>query len=923
MGKYTRFLVCLYLWAGAVTGFAQKRADVIVSGTYQEQSLESVLQSIEKQAAEQQHPLRFFYDVSATASLTISVTLSQTPLPEALEKILADTDLRFVPYNTSYMVLLPRLEVLSLSGNTLSTETVQPLTEQSIETTQTRTGMKLLTHKKGTRVVAISGHVTDAASGKKLQESTIYVEELREGVLADEQGKYTLTLPVGVYNLVFSYVGYQSRRRQVTVKENLLLNMPLTNTDIRLREVVVSAEATDKNVSTTQMSVSRLSIRTIKKMPPLLGEVDLVRSILLLPGVSTVGEGSTGFNVRGGSIDQNLVMMDHAPIYNTSHMFGLFSIFNPDIVKEVMLHRGGIPAKFGGRASSVLDIQLKDANAKKLAFQGGIGLISSRLSVEAPLIKDKLSFIVAGRGSFMDFLLKLSPNESLKHTRANFYDLNGKIDYRLNEKNNLSLSGYISNDFLQLQADSISPIAVNSDIIQYRWQNAYGIAQWKHVWTDKLIQTTAFTYTTYQSEVRNPQAPNTYTIPSRLAQQKMVSDFDYHWNEKHKLSFGIQATNYQLSPENLHPSADSDVRPIVLSSEKGIEGAAYLEDNFILSPKLTLTAGLRYSMYSSLGPATVYRYRDTGRELINLLDSTVYEAGKPIQTYGGLEPRVALKVSLTESSSIKVSYSRMRQYIHLISNTAAAIPTARWKLSDTHIQPQVADQFAVGYFRNFTGNMFETSVEVYYKDLSGFLDYKDNAVVFLNRTIETAVLQGKGKSYGVELMVKKAIGEYVTGWASYTYARTFVQMNSRNRSEQVNNGAWYPANFDKPHTFNLVLNYQFKKRSGVSLNFTYSTGRPLTLPEGKFYYDGLYIPDFGLRNQGRIPDYHRLDLAWNIDSGYRKKKKVDKSWTVAVYNLYSRNNAYSIFFQPQSRSGAYKLSIFGAAFPSITYNFKF
>lgn len=898
-----------------------------------DQLLETVLLSVTQQAAAQGFPVRFFYPDTLATTLLITAQLREKPLAEALETITAPMLLGFLPYQTHYFILLPKSELAALRPVATSDSAAPPAvnapepTPEIVENPSQRLRqVSVLAPKRGTqKTYTFSGTLTDATKGEKLGGATVYIEELRSGVPTDSSGTYTVRLPAGVYNLVYSYVGYQSKRRQLTLRGNQTLNVALLNADIRLREVVITGQAANRNVSTPQMSVSRLSIRTIKKIPPLLGEVDVVRSILLLPGVSTVGEGSTGFNVRGGSIDQNLVLMDHATIYNTSHLFGLFSVFNPDIVKDVTLHRGGVPARLGGRASSVLDIELKDANAQKLTFRGGIGLVASRLSVEAPIIKNKLSFIAAGRGSFTDFLLKNLPNASLRQTRANFYDFNAKVEYRPNEKNLLSLSGYVSNDFLQINADSILTIAVNSSTTQYRWGNRYATLRWQHVYSDKLTQATTLTHTDYTAQVINPESPNRFEITTQLSQQNLASDFAYQPSAKHQLSFGLQAIRYQSSPESLRPVAPSDVNPIAIAPAQGVEAAAYLEDVFTITNALTLSLGVRYSGYASQGPATVYRYGpESGKDPLNVVDSTVYGAGATLQTYGGWEPRASLKISLTESSSLKMSYHRMRQYIHLISNTSAAIPTARWQLSNPYIRPQVADQVALGYFRNFTNNRFETSLEVYYKKIANFLDYKDNAVVFLNPAIEQAVLQGSGRAYGVELMVKKAVGEYLTGWLSYTYARTFVQMPSPFAGERVNNGNWYPATFDKPHTFNLVLNYQLKKRSGFSLNYTYSTGRPVTYPEGKFVVNNVAVPDYGLRNQFRIPDYHRLDIAWTIDSGYRKKKKIDKSWTLAVYNLYSRNNAYSVFFRANGgTTEAYKLSIFGAAFPSLTYNFKF
>lgn len=919
--------IVLFLLLSFTTTHAQDTLevpDVRIRGNYQNRLLKDVIEDIE-----QAQPVRFFFREEWLTGIKVTAVLENDSLPVALKKILEKSGLSFAIYEGYYVVLLKGTAESGNVARTSGADSAGAAVMTASDPTQPNRSLDKTSFTQkaaGAKTVRLSGNVRQRSTGDGIIGATIYVEELKTGSVTNDNSYYSLNLPPGSYSVIINFVGYQSEKRRVEMRSNKTLNVDLNELAVQLKEVVVSGEAPDRNVSAPQMSVTKLSIREIKRIPTFMGEVDVVRSLLALPGVTTVGEGSTGLNVRGGSIDQNLVLMDEAPVYNSSHLLGLFSVFNPDIVKDVTLYRGGVPAQYGGRVSSVLDIKLKDANAKKLIGRGGIGLVSSRFSLEGPLIKNKLSFIVGGRGSFTDFLLKLSPNKSLQNTRANFFDANAKLEYKINDRNKVYLSGYLGQDVFKLAADSISNLDVNATSLQYKWGTANATLRWNHLFSDKLFVNMTTVYSDYTAKIINPEGPNAFNLTSRVLYKNGKADFTYLPNPKHRLNFGVGAVAYQIEPGTRTVAPGSNILPVDLPSERSLESALYLDDEFKVSEKVTLTGGLRYSLFFNLGPGNVFGYQaGIPREAESVLDTIHYNKGKIIQTYQGLEPRFSVKYSLSNSSSVKLSYNRMRQYIQLISNTTSTIPTDRWKISDQYIRPQIGDQVALGYFRNFFGNAIETSVEVYYKKITDILDYKNGATLLLNPTPEADIIQGLGRAYGVEVLVRKNLGEHLTGWVSYTFSRTQIQMNGNYPEEKINKGSYYPANFDKPHVMNTVANYQINRRLSVSGSFTYSTGRPVSYPTSKYVVGSVAIPNYTSRNLYRIPDYHRLDVSLTLEGNHRRNKKWDGSWTLSVYNLYSRKNAYSIFFKTTngSSSDSYKLSIFGSAFPSITYNFKF
>ncbi|GAA4402441.1 TonB-dependent receptor [Nibrella viscosa] len=771
---------------------------------------------------------------------------------------------------------------------------------------------------------SLTGYVRDSVTRQPIQGANIFILETRRGVTTGRDGFFILSVPAGTYTVKVSHVGFKPIVTSMNIRELVYREVLLADDTKNLEEVTVTTEAPDRNVRKVELGVTQLAIKNIKRIPAFMGEVDVVRSLLLLPGVSTVGEGAPGLNVRGGSTDQNLVLMDEAPIFNASHLMGFFSVFNPDAVRDVTLHRGGIAPGYGGRASSVLDIKIKEPDNQQWTVNGGIGLVSSRLGVEGPIVKNKFSVLAASRLAINDFLFRLGP-VNLRDTRANFYDFTTKLKYLLNEHHTITFTGYAGKDVFKLPSDSLASVEVNASSTQYNYQTINGTLRWNYSINDRLNLATTAILSHYASENVAPDSSNAFRLTSSILHRQLKADLSFLANDFHSLQGGLSVIDYRIQPNQLIPGPFSNVLPVTLPIERAYELAAYVQDEWTVNDNLSVMAGLRYSELLNRGPAEVRTYQEgVPREPETVASAKTYRSGAIYNRTGGFEPRLALRFTLAEGQSIKAGYNRMRQYIQQITNTTAALPTSRWALSNPYILPQIADQWSVGYFRNTSGNMYELSAEVYYKTIRNAIDYKDGAQLVLTPAPETELLQGQGRAYGLETMVRKSKG-FWTGWASYTYARTFLTIDGPYPEERINNGNAYPANFDKPHTVNIAAVYRPSTRFNISLNFTYSTGRPVTQPYARARVNGVIVPIFIDRNQQRIPDYHRLDFSMQFEQDPAKNKRWQSSWIFSVYNVYARRNAYSVFFKMNSRSltDAYKLSIFGTAFPSLTYNFKF
>ncbi|MDB5155387.1 MAG: TonB-dependent receptor, partial [Mucilaginibacter sp.] len=662
------------------------------------------------------------------------------------------------------------------------------------------------------------------------------------------------------------------------------------------------------------MGVSKLDIKSLKQVPSVFGEADVLRVVLTLPGVQTVGEASTGFNVRGGSADQNLILLNDATIYNPSHFFGFFSAFDPDIVQSVELYKSSIPEKFGGRLSSVLDITEREGNKKKFTGTAGIGLITSRFNIEGPIGSDKTSFILGARTTYADWLLKSLP-AAYAHSRESFYDINFNISHKIDNKNNLYLTTYMSDDNFRLNSDTT-----------YSYGNRNATLKWRHNFNNKLFSEIIGGYDYYEySIVSTANKVDAFRFNSNISQANFKTNFTYYLNPKHTVTFGLSTIRYQVNPgSNMPFNSNSQVAPTTIEQEQALESALYAGDKFDITPSFSISAGLRYSLYNYLGPHTVNYYAPSEPKTTNsLVSSTPYSSNNVINTYHGPEIRASARYILGDDFSVKASYNTLRQYIHLLSNTTAISPTDVWKLSDPNIKPQFGDQVSLGLYKNLKSNTIETSVEVYYKNLKNYLDYKSGATLVLNPHIETDVLPTHGKAYGIEFLVKKATGQ-LNGWISYTYSRTFLRQDNPAVGPLINNGAYYPANYDKPHSVNFIGNYRFSHRYSVSLNTIYSTGRPITYPIAVYNYDGSQRVLYSERNLYRIPDYFRTDFSINIDGNHKVHQFFHSSWTIGVYNLTGRNNAYSTYFSEQGgQINGYQLSIFANPIPFVNYNIRF
>ncbi len=762
----------------------------------------------------------------------------------------------------------------------------------------------------------ISGYLKDAKNGEALIGVTVYKKNSQLGTVTNPYGFYSLTLPAGNDTIVFSFIGYKTIFKPVNLNANQTISIELSDEGTETAEVLITAEKADANVKSMEMSVAKLDIKQIQKMPALLGEVDVIKSIQLLPGVTTVGEGASGFNVRGGNIDQNLVLMDEAPVYNSSHLFGFFSIFNPDAVKDVKLIKGGIPAQYGGRASSVLDIRMKEGNSKKLEVNGGLGTIFSRLSIEAPLLKDKASFIVAGRRSYIDVLAKpiLSKKQpDLKDAKFYFYDLTAKFNWRINDKNTVFASGYFGRD-------------VFGAGFKFNWGNSTATLRWNHIFNSKLFMNMSTFYSNYQYNLgfKSEGTSQKFDWTSNIINYSVKPDFTYYLNNKNTIKFGAQAILFTFKPGDAVITAENGAQSnILLANQYGTEYAAYIDNEQKITPRLTVQYGIRWSLFNYMGKGTKYSYRDTvPNESKPFEKEESIASGQIIKSYNNPEPRLAVNYTINDKSSIKLGYNRMSQYLHIVSNTAASTPLDIYTPATNNVKPLISDQVTLGYFRNFKDNMFETSAEVYYKNLENQLDYVDNANLLLNKYLEADLVQGKGRAYGFELYVKKAKGK-LNGWVSYTLSKTERKVIG------ISNGDWFLSKYDRTHNINTVLIYDLNKRLSFSANFLFQTGTPATFPNVKIELQGYSIPynTQGTRNNYRNTPYHRADIGITYNFKKNDRKRYKQTLVLSVYNVYNRRNAFSIYFRESKgtpgTTEAVRYSVVGSIIPALTYNFKF
>ena len=851
--------------------------------------------------------IRFFYRPEWFRGIKFHASTVDLPLEEVTDRIRERTGYT-VKILDSFYVFLPASSQLTPRGAPDSRMVVGDMSEYGKYSEAT-----------------FSGQVTDGKTGMPLAGAVIYEKTLKKGATTDREGKYTMTLPVGDHDLALSYMGYEESVEKIRLVGQGKADFEIFENPVHLQDVVVSSKRAEHNVTGVQMSMVRMSAKAIKELPVALGEKDIIKSVALLPGIQTAGEFGAGFVVRGGSTGQNLVLLEGMPLFNTSHVFGLTSVINADGVKDYSLMKAGIPASYGERASSVMDVRMGAAHPPdKVKAKGGIGLLSSRLMMEVPMFNKKVQLLVGGRTSYSDWLLKKMPDENLMNSSAGFYDLNALLDININARNKLSLFAYYSADRFGF-----------SNSTDYRYNNLLGSVRWKHIIAGNLyftLETGISRYDYHMSEQDTLNLFEAYKIDMSTGYGAFRGNLFWQPHEKHSLNLGINLVGYDVRPGELSPCGESSVViPEKVAQEQAYETSLFASDNIKVFEGLTASVGLRFTAYGLLAPREVYQYLE-GAPLSpgTITDTLYYDGKKAVKKYSGLEPRILLRYLLPKNSSVKVSYTRMRQYINLVSNTAVMVPSDVWKLSDTYLKPVVVDQFAAGYFRNFFGNTLEASVEAYYKNMINLVDYKNGATILMNPHPETDLVNARGYGYGLEFFIKKNSG-LLTGWVSYTYSRSWVRTTGEWPSEQVNGNSYYPATFDKPH--NLVINagYHLSRRWRIAGVFTYSTGRPVTLPEYKYVSRGYQLIYYSDRNRYRLPAYHRLDLSISLDESLRIKKKWKGSWTFSVLNVYGRKNAYSVFYSQDDpditnnyrRYNLYKLYILGKPLPTLTYNFTF
>lgn len=751
----------------------------------------------------------------------------------------------------------------------------------------------------------VSGNIKDAASGEDLIGATITVKELPgTGITSNVYGFYALSLPAGAYTLRVSYMGYATGEQRVDLTTaNQTVQFQLNATDAQLSEVEIKAVQADVNISKNEMGVLRLSPKDIKSVPVLFGEPDILKTLQLLPGVQSAGEGNAGFFVRGGAADQNLVLLDEAPVYNASHLLGFFSVFNSDAIKDVTLYKGNMPAEYGGRASSVLDIRMKEGNNKKFGVSGGLGLIASKITVEGPIVPEKGSFVVSARRTYADLFLKLSSDEGIRDSRLYFYDFNLKSNYQLGERDRVYLSGYFGRDNFGL-----------GNLFGFDWGNATATLRWNHLFGEKLFSNTSAIFSNYKYDIHlNSDSSSTLAINSGIRDLNFKQDFGWFLNESNTVKFGANVIHHRFKPGSIETGEGSSFNSMLLESKYALESSVYLQDEWTVSRRLNVQAGIRYSHFDYLGAGTAYTFDADG----NVIDAQEYGDWETIKQYGGWEPRLSVRYQLNAESSVKASVNRNYQYMHLLSNSTAGTPTDLWVPSTNNIKPQIADQLAVGYFRNFGGNQFEFSAEAYYKRMDNLIDYRNGADLFFNETIEAELVYGKGEAYGMELLLRKNSGR-LTGWVSYALSRTLRTFDA------VNDGAAYPARHDRIHDIAVVGMFDITPRWNVSANWVFNTGDAATFPSGTYNFEGQSVPYYTERNGYRFANYHRLDIGTTIIN--RKRKRFESSWNFSVYNVYGRENVYAITFaeseENPEKNEATRIALF-RWIPSVTWNFKF
>jgi hypothetical protein len=885
--------------------------DLKITGSYQEKPLPEILSDLESR-----YPVKFYYIPDKIPFFPITADFTSQSFYQVMKKLLEGSLLTFSKWSANEIVLVPsgnlnRAFVEGMISKWKSGEFLAPVLASIAEKTYSFGDPQSAPSGK----LTLNGKIQDDETNESIFGATILIRETGQGQATDAQGAFQFKLAPGKYTLQINYISYQSQINYVSIYADADLPVRLISMPQQLNEVLIKAQSLEKGAQSTNMGIERLSAKSLSELPSLMGEADVIKSLQTLPGVTNAGEGVAGFNVRGGNIDQNLIMQDDAPLYNSAHALGFFSIFNSDAVDQINLYKGHIPAQYGGRLSSVLDVQLKDGNMRKWAGKGSVGFIASRMLVEGPLKKDKLSILIGLRQSYLGPALELSGSVPVAQSKAAFNDGVLKLVWRVNSKNTFRLTGFSSSDVFRYGLN-----------FGYNWQNYQMTALWSKVHSDRFSTKFLASVGAYRAEQSDPEGNDAFALSNGLNSAKFKIDNLLATGRVHALRFGLESNLYFARPEAIRPLGDiSAILPEQVKKDNGRDFALYLQDEITLTDRISLSVGTRLSYYQNIGPRTVWYYQEgQPRETLTVRDSANFKAGEVITDYGGLEPRASVKVSISAQSSFKASYNRLRQYIHLTSNTVAPTPVDVWQASNLYIPPQIADQYSVGWFLDGKEKKWETSLEFYYKSVKNLLDYKNLPDLLLNPRLETELLAGIGRAYGAEFSIRKTQGK-LTGWFSYTYARSEAKVSGKSADETINQGNWYPSNFDKPNQINLIGRLQINPTNSFTFNFTYSTGRPISIPISSYRLGNAVLANFSDRNQYRIPDYHRLDLAYTVDNRQTRLKGMRGSFTASLYNIYARSNPFSIFFRrnDKGRPSAYQLAVIGSTIPAVSYNFTF
>lgn len=893
------YFLCLLLFCvGFLHSIAQEKSQNTDSLSYI--SFEKAITTLQ-----QKYSVKFYFDSERLLNRKVHKSLAEMSLEQAKAQLEKLTGYYIIKLNTASYVFLPY---------------DSPSQNQQIQDYLT-IGNPLDFGKYPNAIV--QGKVVDGKTGEPLSGAVISYAKLNLAVNTDKDGDFTIKLPVGDQELSVKFYGYEESNPKLKIYGKGNVKLELFEKSINLDEVIVRAEMAQNGVMRNQMSLVRIDAKAIKELPVSMGETDIIRSVTLMPGVQSVGEFGSGFNVRGGSSDQNLVLMEDLPVFNPSHVFGLISIVNSDDISSVTLLKAGIPAKYGERASSVLDIKMGGSQPEKATAKGGIGLINSRINLKIPLFYKKVVWSIGGRSSYSDWLLKKIPDIQLQNSSAKFYDLNSMLTVSPNSSNRISLFGYYSHDFFRFDGNT-----------EYQYNNLMGGIRWSHSFSNEFSMNIMAGRSKYDLKVdEGIDEPFDYSkIKSGIIYDGLRWNFSLSSLSKNALDFGLNAVRYNNNPGELSPgSAGSVISYKKVQKEQAYELSGYLSDNLTVSDKINFEIGLRFTRYMFVGPYIARKYlSEEPRIQDNLEEAKEYKKGATIFGYNAFEPRLSAIYKINGESSVKLSYSKIHQFMNLVSNTSVMAPTDVWKLSDNNISPLICNQLTVGYYRNFSRNLMEASVELYFKQLNNLIEYKEGATLLMNQTIETDLIPAEGYNYGLEFYLKKNNGR-LTGWASYTYSRSLRKTTSVFDEEQIKKNKYFPSNFDKPHNLIVQSNYHISKRWRFSATFMYNTGRPTTLPELKYYFNGVQQVIYSDRNKYRLPDFHRLDVSITLDESLKLKKKWKGSWTLSIVNLYSRKNAFSSFYQRETPSMAndyemyalYKLYVIGKPFPTLTYNFSF